>query len=128
MIKLENKKGNILIVDPNMNTDFTLKSILKKQGYWVRFTHNFTKAMDILKKKVINIVLTEIEIPDRDGMKLLREIKKLSPAVQVLIMTDNGNIDSYLQAMELGAFEYFNKPIKNRVLCKAIEKALIGSN
>lgn len=128
MITVENKKGNILIVDPNKKTNFTLSRILKKEGHWVDFTYTFTKAMDILNKKGINIVLTEIEMPDWDGMTLLREIKKIKPGVQVVIMTDNGNIDSYLQAMELGAFEYFNKPIKNIILCKAIQKALVASN
>lgn len=128
MITVENKKGNILIVDPNKKTNFILSRILKKEGHWVGFTHTFTSAMDILNKKGINIVLTEIEMPDRDGMTLLREIKKVKPTVQVVMMTNNGNIDSYLQAMELGAFEYFNKPIKNQILCKAIQKALVDSN
>lgn len=128
MITVENKKGNILIVDHNKKTNFTLSKILKKEGHWVGFTHNLNKAMDILNKKGINIVLTEVEMPGSDGMTLLKEIKKLKPAVQVVMMTDNGNMDSYLEAMELGAFEYFNKPIKNKILCKAIQKALVDSN
>jgi len=68
--------------------------------------------MDILRKKGIDLVLTEIEMPDGDGMALLKEIKKVNPEVQVVMMTNNGSVDSYLKSMELGAFKYFNKPIK----------------
>ena len=124
MIGLGNKKGTILIVDAKKENNFKLSRILRKEGYWVETTHDFTHAMDMLREKEIDIVLTEVELPDSNGIALLKEIKKEKPQVQVVIITDNGSFDSYLKVMELGAFEYFNKPVKNIIMCKAIEKAL----
>jgi DNA-binding NtrC family response regulator len=60
-------------------------------------------------------------------MVILKEIKKIKPKVQVIMVTDKGSVGSYLEAMILGAFEYFNKPVKNKILCRAIEKALVAS-
>lgn len=124
MIAIEKRKASILIVDSKKETNLTLTKILRKEGYWVGSTSNITKAMKILEKKDIDIVLIDIEMPDIDGMTFLKEIKKIKSSVQVVMMTDNGSVDSYLEAMELGAFEYFNKPIKNKILFRAIEKAL----
>jgi len=124
MITLKNRKGNILIVNDQNETSFILNRILQKEGYWVRFACNFTEAMDVLRKKAIDIVLTEMDMPNMNGIDLLKEIKKVKPEVPVVMMTDNGNIDSYLEAMYLGAFEYFNKPVKDKILCKAIEMAM----
>lgn len=57
--------------------------------------------MDILRKKMIDLVLTEIEMPDGDGMALLKKIKKVNQEVKVVMMTDNGSVNSYLKAMKL---------------------------
>lgn len=124
MIALKNKKRNILIINDQDETSFILTRILQKEGYWVRFAYNFTEAMEILRKKAIDIVLTEIEMHNMNGIDLLKKIKKVKPDVPVVMLTDNGNIDSYLEAMYLGAFEYFNKPVKDKILCKAIKKAM----
>ena len=114
----------ILIVDDEENSRIGLSKILAKSGYEVITAENGKQALDTLKQEACSLVITDMKMPEMDGIQLLREIKQYDPDIGVIIVTAYGEVDSYLESMNLGAFEYLNKPIKVDELKKVISKVL----
>ena len=114
----------ILVVDDEESTRTGLSKILDKQGYRVVTAKNGIDALEKLNQETCNLVITDMKMPEMDGIKLLKEIKQRDPQVGVIIVTAYGEVDSYLEAMNLGAFEYLNKPIKMDELKRVIDKTL----
>jgi len=114
----------ILIVDDEENSRIGLSKILTKSGYEVLTAENGRQALDTIKQEDCSLVITDMKMPEMDGIQLLREIKQYNPDIGVIIVTAYGEVDSYLESMNLGAFEYLNKPIKVDELKKVISKVL----
>jgi len=114
----------ILIVDDEENSRIGLSKILTKSGYEVLTAENGRQALDTIKQEGCYLVITDMKMPEMDGIQLLREIKQYDPDIGVIIVTAYGEVDSYLESMNLGAFEYLNKPIKVDELKKVISKVL----
>ncbi len=77
-----------------------------------------------MKEEPCDLVITDMKMPEMDGIGLLKEIKHSYPNIGVIIVTAYGEVDSYLEAMNLGAFEYLNKPFKMDELKRIITKML----
>ena len=118
------EKQCILVVDDEESSRVGLSKILEKSGYAVITAQNGKEAIDVLKKNPCALVITDMKMPKMSGIQLLKEIKHTTPHVGVIIVTAYGEVDSYLEAMNLGAFEYLNKPIKVDELKKVIQKVL----
>ncbi len=117
-------KHCILVVDDEESTRTGLSKILDKSGYKVLTAKDGVDALEKLKEDPCDLVITDMKMPQMDGIKLLKEIKQTNPKVGVIIVTAYGEVDSYLEAMNLGAFEYLNKPIKVDELKRVITKTL----
>ena len=114
----------ILIVDDEENAREGLAKILKKTGYNTGTAENGEHALKILENTKYDLVITDIKMPRMDGMQLLRRIRKIVPDIAVIMVTAYGEVESYLEAMSQGAFEYLNKPIKIDELKKVVSKVL----
>jgi DNA-binding NtrC family response regulator len=114
----------ILVVDDEESSRIGLSKILDKSGYKVLTAENGKEALEKLKEEDFDLVITDMKMPQMDGIELLKEIKQSKSRVGVIIVTAYGEVDSYLEAMNLGAFEYLNKPIKVDELKKVINKVL----
>lgn len=117
-------RRSILVVDDEESSRIGLSKILDKSGYNVLTAKNGVDALKKLKKCPCDLVITDMKMPQMGGIKLLKEIKLVNPDVGVIIVTAYGEVDSYLEAMNLGAFEYLNKPIKVDELKRVITKTL----
>jgi DNA-binding NtrC family response regulator len=117
-------KQCILVVDDEENSRTGLSKILEKSGYQVLTAENGKEALEKLRTEPCHLVITDMKMPQMNGIQLLKEIKQTNPQVGVIIVTAYGEVDSYLEAMNLGAFEYLNKPIKVDELKKVISKVL----
>jgi len=117
-------KKSILVVDDEENSRNGLHRILSKYNYDVSTAKTGSEALSCLKKKHCDVILTDMRMPGMSGLDLLKKVKEVSPDIGVIIFTAYGEVDSYLEAMNLGAYEYLNKPVKVDELRKVIAKVL----
>ncbi len=102
----------ILIVDDEENARVALSRLLMKEGFQVDNVANGYDALNFLRQQSVHVIVTDINMPEMDGIAFMRELSKSHPSVNVIMLTAYGGVESYLEAMSLGAFEYINKPVK----------------
>lgn len=112
----------ILVVDDEENARIALSMILTREGFEVASARNGYEALDYLRGKEVELIITDINMPEMNGMAFLRELNRTHPASNVIMITAYGEVESYIEAMNLGAFEYINKPVKFDELKKVISK------
>lgn len=117
-------QGNkrILIVDDEENARVALSKILSHEGYDVSSAGNGLLALDFLRNRDVDLIITDINMPEMNGLTFLRELNRSHPQSSVIMITAYGEVESYLEAMDLGAFEYINKPVRYDDLKKIINK------
>lgn len=123
---MNDKNGNVLIVDDEPNALRVLSSILSDEGYNVYKSFNVEKAMRIVNREALDAVITDLRMPDTDGMELFEYIKRNHPDIPVIFLTAYGTVESAVQSITGGAYYYFIKPpdypkLKG-VLSKAVEE------
>jgi len=118
------KTASILVVDDEENAREGLSKILSKEGYKVDTAADGKEAIDVIKRQNFDLVITDMRMPLMDGFEVLREIKKMDEDIGVIMITAYGEVESYLEAMNLGAFEYINKPVRVNELKRVITKVL----
>ena len=116
------KMKRILVVDDEENARIALSKILTHEGYDVASAGNGHEALNYLRGKEVELIITDINMPEMNGMAFLRELNRSHPASNVIMITAYGEVESYIEAMNLGAFEYINKPVKLEELNKIINK------
>ena len=112
----------ILVVDDEENARVALSKILTHDGYDVSAVRNGMEALNYLRSRDVELIITDLNMPEMNGMMFLRELNRSHPASNVIMVTAYGEVESYLEAMTLGAFEYINKPVKYDELKKVIDK------
>jgi DNA-binding NtrC family response regulator len=117
------KKNRILIAEDEENILNLLERLLKKNGYVTYVANNGKKALEIAKSKEIDIVITDIRMPEMDGITLIKEIKKMDPCIEVIVMTAFASVDTAIEAVRIGARDYIRKPFDIDEVINAIEKA-----
>ena len=119
---------NILIIEDEVNQRKLLKKFLLKEGYMVEEAGSGEEGVDIFFKGFFDIVLLDRKLPDKEGVEVLREIKKISPIIPVIIITAFANVANAVEAMKEGAFHYLTKPIDPEELTLIIKNALDNLN
>lgn len=118
------KAKRILIVEDEENTRYALSRLLVREGFLVDSVSNGCEALNFLRRQSVNLIVTDIKMPQMDGITFLRELNKSFPKSNVIMITAYGGVESYLEAMNLGAFEYINKPIQIEELKMMMNKIL----
>lgn len=114
----------ILVVDDEENAREALSKILIHDGYEVSTVSNGLEALNFLRSREVELIITDINMPEMNGLIFLRELNRNRPESNVIMLTAYGEVESYLEAMNLGAFEYINKPVKYDELKKVIKMIL----
>ena len=114
----------ILVVDDEENAREALSKILTHDGYEVSSVANGIEALNFLRSREVELIITDINMPEMNGLTFLRELNRSRPESNVIMLTAYGEVESYLEAMNLGAFEYINKPVKYDELKKVIKMIL----
>lgn len=112
----------VLIVDDEENTRIGLSKLLSQDGYHIKAAADALEALEYLGEESIDLVITDISMPGMNGIDFLYELKRLYPQTKVVMMTAYGGVDSYLSSMNLGAFDYLNKPVKLKDLKAVLER------
>jgi two-component system NtrC family response regulator len=118
----------ILVVDDDKNLCRIIEHNLAREGYKVLVTYNAKSALDILKKNSVHLVLSDIQMPKIGGLELLARIKKLFPDILVIMITAYGSIETAVEAMKKGAYDYLTKPVDRAQLSVVAKKALEYQN
>src|SRR5690606_30571081 len=120
----------ILIVEDEVNLRTLLSQILSLEGFKVFTIGDVAGAREILRSDDIHLVITDVMLPDLNGMDFTREIKSSYPLVEVIVLTAFGNVKDGVKAMKLGAFDYLTKGDGDEklplVVTKAVEKAALN--
>ena len=106
------KDFEILFVDDQREILSLVDEYLSRHGYSVTIINNGMKALELVKERDFDIVLTDLRMPGFSGLELLSAIKKYRPAIEIIIITGYGTIESAVEALKLGCYDYIQKPIK----------------
>lgn len=119
--------NTILIVEDDVTYGTMLKGFLSRKGYSVEWVTSVSEALKITTERQVALILSDLRLPDRDGIDLLTEVKEKYPQTAFIMMTGYAEISSAVQSMKLGASDYISKPIVPDDLIKKIQDALAAS-
>ena len=112
----------ILFVDDDTTILSLVEEYLNAFNYRVSVVDNGLKALELIEEKNFDVVFTDFKMPDINGLELLALIKEYRPLTEVIIVTGHGTMESAIQAMKYGSYDYIQKPFKLEVLKILIEK------
>ena len=115
--------SKLLIIDDEEGIRKVLSVSLANDGYDVSVAAGGEEGIEIFKKESPSIILTDIKMPGMDGVEALKQIKKLNPDAEVIMITGHGDMDSAIEALKLDASDFLNKPIKDEALSVALKRA-----
>ena len=117
-------KGRVLVVDDEKHQRDILEMILESEGYETVSARNGRHALQELRDEPFDAVLTDLKMPDMSGIELLTELLKAQPGLCVVLMTAHGSINTAVEAMRKGAFDYLTKPLERDELLVVLGKAM----
>jgi DNA-binding NtrC family response regulator len=113
----------VLLIDDETEYLETLMKRLRKRNLRVNGVSSGEAALELLRENPVDVVVLDVRMPGMDGVQTLREIKKINPLVQVIMLTGHANVEVAIQGMELGAFDYLMKPANMDELLYKIQDA-----
>ena len=123
--------SKILIVDDEPRILLLMQSLLKTNGYEVESARDGESALEIVRKGGVDITVTDLRMSPMDGMTLFKEIKALKPNMPVVLLTAYATVETAIEAMKSGVFDYLTKPFKvdDMIAClKRAEASLAGAS
>ena len=120
----EFKQPKILVVDDEEATRLSLAEILSLEGYLVVSTQSGEEALQKLAKETFDLVLLDLVMKEMDGLQVMKAVKELSPETVVIMLTAYGTLESAIQAMRRGAYDYLIKPCGAQEIVDSVESGL----
>ena len=115
---------NVLVVDDEKDFLETLVNRLTKRNINTTGVLSGEEALKLVKERFFDVVILDIKMPGgMDGIEVLREIKRIQPLVEVLLLTGHASVETSIEGMKLGAFDYLLKPIKLEELTSKLAQA-----
>ena len=113
----------LLVIDDEASTRDLLKLSLESDGYTVFTAEDGPKGLEIFAREDPPVILTDIKMPGMDGIEVLKRIKERSPEAEVIVITGHGEMNLAIQALQLEASDFINKPISDESLAVALRRA-----
>ena len=117
------KDARILLVDDEVVFANNMSKLLTRRGYQVKAVNNGDEALRALMDNPFDVMVLDLKMPGMDGIATMQEMKKLGLFTEILILTGHGSIDTALEAIQLGAYDYVTKPVEIAELLSKIEAA-----
>ena len=114
---------NVLIVDDDAAVRAILQEVLLHEGYGVSLAEDGNAAIQVAKESVVHIVITDLQLPDIDGMEIIDRLAKQDAKIIPIMMTGFGTIETAVRAMKSGAFEFITKPFDPETVAVVVRKA-----
>ena len=117
-------KGKILIVDDEAHIRRVLEIMLDEAGYETKAVENGAAAVETVGRELFDALFCDMRMPFMDGLEVLREVKRINPEIEVIMMTAFASVETAIDAMKEGAHDYIAKPFKEDEILIVLEKAL----
>jgi len=113
----------VLAVDDEERFLTSLAKLLAKKGYQVETATGGAQALSILTDHDVDVMILDVKMPGMDGMTTFKEAKKIRPLMEVIMLTGHATVDTALEAIKIGAFEYLMKPCAIDELIEKVKQA-----
>jgi len=113
----------VLVVDDEASNLASLEKIFQREGMRVFTADGAKSALELVRRHRVQVVLTDLMMPGTSGAELLRAMKEVSPDTEVVLMTAYGTVETAVQAMRDGAYDFVEKPLKRMTIVKSVRKA-----
>jgi len=124
-MKPESKNGPyVLLVDDEERLRAAAGKVLAGEGYHVMTAASADEALERLKHDDFALVISDLRLPDLDGLVLLNQARELQPEIEVVVITGHGSVEKAVEAMRLGAYDFIQKPLDSDALLKTVAKAI----
>jgi two-component system, NtrC family, response regulator HydG len=114
----------LMVVDDDDSNLESLQSVFAKEGFKILLAPGGREALELVRKERVDVVLTDLMMPDMDGLDLLRSVKTVSPETEVILMTAYGTVARAVEAMKEGAWDFVTKPFKKIQIIKGVRRAM----
>ena len=122
------RTSTILVVEDEVDMLKGLTKMLSRVGYSVEGASNGTEAIEKIEKRVYNVVVTDLKLPGPSGIEILRRLKETSPESEGIVITGYGTVETAVEAMKLGAYDFITKPFDMQKVRIAVRNALEQAN
>ena len=116
--------ATILVIDDEESVRRILEFNLREDGYDVLTAPNGLTGLELFQSRAVHLVLTDVKMPELGGMELLPRLKAVQPDLPIVVLTAHGTIDTAVEAMKLGAFDFLTKPFTREQVRHSVRKAL----
>ena len=116
-------KCTVLVVEDEDSTRMQLARVIRKEGYDVIEAENGQAGLEIFGKKLPDIVVTDIKMPNIDGLEMIHHMRRISSHVQIILITAYGETETVISALRQGVIDYLKKPLDLDLLCLALGRA-----
>ena len=113
----------VLIIEDDQGARTRLAREVEKEGFLVITAENGRIGMELFAKELPQIILSDLKMPEMSGMEVLKKIKQISPSTLFILMSSYGDMDTVIEALREGAFDYIKKPIDLDLLTKILKRA-----
>jgi two-component system response regulator HydG len=118
------RRAEILLIDDEEALCTAAEKILAKEGYHVTSVNTATEGLAKFDSDGADLLITDLMLPDLEGIQVLKRAKELRPTVEVIVITGHGTVEKAVEAMRLGAYDFIEKPLDRAALVKAVSKAV----
>ncbi len=115
--------SKILLIDDEVGIRKLLSISLRSEGYDVIIAENGKRGIELFEQELPSIVLTDIQMPEADGISVLKRIKQIKPETEVIVITGHGDMKLAVKALQLDASDFIAKPVSEEVLSVALKRA-----
>ena len=116
--------SKLLIVDDELGMRQFLTHLFQRDGHDVKVAERGREAMSLLREEPVDLIISDVRMPDMSGIELLRSARELRPSVEVIMMTAFASVDTAREAFLLGAYDFVQKPFDNDLLKEVVARAL----
>ncbi len=117
-------KPTLLVVDDDESNLESIEGVFAKEGYEILLASGGRDALELVRKQRVDVILTDLMMPEMDGLDLLRSIKTVSSESEVILMTAYGTVARAVEAMKEGAYDFVTKPFKKIQIIKGVRRAM----
>jgi DNA-binding NtrC family response regulator len=121
-------KGKILVIDDEDIVRLSCSRTLVPEGYELKMAKNGLEGLKLLEEESFDLVLTDLKMPNMDGIEVLANIKEKWPATDVVIVTGYHTVETAVKAIKLGAFDYIEKPFTPDTLIATVSNVFKTRN
>jgi DNA-binding response OmpR family regulator len=115
---------HVLVMEDEFSVAKGLEMVLKEEGYDVELAATGEQALENLGRKVFDLLVADLRLPDINGMEVIKILRQKRPQTMVIVITGYASVDTVVESMKLGAYEYIPKPFTEEQIKSAVDAAL----